>query len=63
MAAIGRKNCIIGGFIFIIIATIGFGFLDYVEDSETFAGLCFIYRGFEGIANASLFIAGYSIVT
>jgi hypothetical protein len=28
----GRKNCIVGGFFFIILATIGFGSLENVDD-------------------------------
>ena len=63
MDAIGRKNCVIGGFLFIILATVGFGSLAYVKDNQTFAALSFVYRGFQGIADASLSIAGYSIVT
>ena len=32
MDVIGRKNCIVGGFFFIILATVGFGTLANVEN-------------------------------
>jgi hypothetical protein len=40
----GRKNCIVGGFFFIILATVGFGILANVKDDKTFAGFAFVLR-------------------
>jgi hypothetical protein len=46
MNDIGRKNCIVGGFFFIILATVGFGILANVKDDKTFAGIAFVLRAF-----------------
>lgn len=59
----GRKNCIVCGFFFIILATVGFGTLANVKDDQFFAGIAFFLRAFQGIGDASLSIAGYSTIT
>ncbi len=60
----GRKNCIVGGFFLIILATVGFGTLAYVKpDDKLFTAAAFVLRIFEGIGDASLSIASYSTIT
>lgn len=71
MAKVGRKNCIIVGYIIGILSSLGFGFLSFIPASpapdcsthmETFV-LALIIRFIEGIGEAFITTAAFSIVT
>lgn len=62
MPKIGRKNCIILGNLFMVIASYGFGLLVYVYDDTWFFTLSLILRFIQGLGEACASTAMFSIV-
>ena len=58
-----RKNLIFYSNIILLLSTLSFTFLDYVESYWLFFGLSILFRVFQGLASAAIQICAYSFAT
>lgn len=63
LTRIGRKNSILLGYITITLASTCFGLLSLIDNDIVFFVLAMVLRFIQGLADASVTVAVYSVVT